>query len=1426
MDWTAARLLVLVWATTTLAQHDCMVSRSIKVKWVWSPLEVMAWVPHDISPDTPILQFEVTFAGYPSVARYTLIQIYVNSTNVTLHQNVPENYVLKNTKSFVPGWINISIFIHKNITVMNAGNKKPLSSQPVHLPVEQVLISGSNVTINCETGRMLWHIMGRREVIPLGENLVGENVTVYSNHQHILPSLTLEGKTLILGWENHTISTTTRNPLPPYIKHQLFIRYLYHSNGGLICKIESDSGVLATLPLQSRPVFLVMDSLDQNPFFLLQHIAASNIVAQPQHDVSPELKTLTRPPSADSTPPSTDSNNSDLSKLSGWSGWWVFVAVLLAIMLVFVIIMCIVSHYHRPKLEKYLGGMNFITEAIQEDVEIQLQPARRPLLMRSVSHINTEDPKSAAPLRLWNAVASGEQEEVEQVLATLSPSPQVTLDGWDTSPYEESHRRGHSNVLRVLEAFMNKRPDVPHNDMILGVLQAHTKKVDAVFAAASGGQYRYAGGVDVLLRAYSLPGTILDQQGRSLLHYAASVMLADVGPLWLAPDIRSMVESHGVYVNAVDFNGCTALHVLAETANVSERNTCWDGKALSVKEAWVNLANLIMSLGCDPRLPNHRNKYPHQVARESGNAHLANQLAKAVGNLGIFSTAESIVKFKDFIEASRTGNIIIMKELLMKGVRVLPLGSRKDPLLEAILGGHRDAVFLLLSAGAPLCAHGLVGNTPFEAAHSTVGLPALFPALIRKAFCDRLQAEIDMIPGSDNLQNIMKDGMSYLKTIAEISGHRLGEELSTWLDCWPTSTSVNYTDMLALAAASGLTLTCQLLGVAGVSLNPLPNHLHPLVQALENNHHDTVYSLCRDLKMNPYSTKCDLNKVSEQLINDLLESELEKFERKLRKKEIGDSATKDLLDYAKGITVGQTDKQIRTFLYLLAELSLVTVFHRTRRINTSLDINGVVHQASGSTMLHIAAAYGKINMVEYLLSQGASHTCMTSGGLTAAHLAAVRGHKECMDYMVEYTGSAMECSIGLKPSVMLEHFNENVKRCHLDLLSSKEVSLISNAKGDHAKAKLILTGRSHKLGILTPTTLQDNLLQEDKKMEGIISKEFESSVQHEVHILFDNIKKVDARFSGKVLSYTPLTEKIEFFLPDNFEFYLELDDYNALKDGCITIKEMERNEIKNGEYLLGISSSRDQMLFTGANFRNLFCKAAHEALITTSFKGLALIPPFLAHTSTGACVYVAYREKQITLLLRLMLTPVLKVPCPQGLQLHKLPKRFQNHLQSYTYEHIANTSEGNWMYMCNFAHKCIIAGLREDEHIVLQACCYFAKLLSTCWWLPKQEQRHHGRSWQLYPVGINVPSLRTLKSLFLEELIEQEELLWSKEHFIERIISILRRGSYPGKITGSFTSPPQWDPKLSGGIQATIQFLQNLQKKYHDKLKINNIFSK
>lgn len=218
-------------------------------------------------------------------------------------------------------------------------------------------------------------------------------------------------------------------------------------------------------------------------------------------------------------------------------------------------------------------------------------------------------------------------------------------------------------------------------------------------------------------------------------------------------------------------------------AKNSEEITCWDGKTLSVCEAWLGLASLLMEVGCDPRLLDHRHRPPHQLPVAAQKPRLASLLSKvrmlpslrvtdrglamqdinyyqcklntncqrnvdrrmchnrpiktsvafqAAASLGTPKSTPSLDKFPEMVHASARGDEDAVRRLLVSGVRVLPLGGHRDPLLEAVRGGHRNTVFLLLAAGAPLCAYGLLGNTPFEAAHRTLGLPGLFPALIRK----------------------------------------------------------------------------------------------------------------------------------------------------------------------------------------------------------------------------------------------------------------------------------------------------------------------------------------------------------------------------------------------------------------------------------------------------------------------------------------------------------------------------------------------------------------------------------------------------------------------------------------------------------------------------------------------------------------------
>lgn len=74
--------------------------------------------------------------------------------------------------------------------------------------------------------------------------------------------------------------------------------------------------------------------------------------------------------------------------------------------------------------------------------------------------------------------------------------------------------------------------------------------------------------------------------------------------------------------------GCNALHHLMEHAKNNKEITCWDGKTLSVCEAWLGLASLLMEVGCDPRLLDHRHRPPHQLPVAAQKPRLASLLSK------------------------------------------------------------------------------------------------------------------------------------------------------------------------------------------------------------------------------------------------------------------------------------------------------------------------------------------------------------------------------------------------------------------------------------------------------------------------------------------------------------------------------------------------------------------------------------------------------------------------------------------------------------------------------------------------------------------------------------------------------------------------------------------------------------------------------
>lgn len=92
----------------------------------------------------------------------------------------------------------------------------------------------------------------------------------------------------------------------------------------------------------------------------------------------------------------------------------------------------------------------------------------------------------------------------------------------------------------------------------------------------------------------------------------------------------------------------------------------------------------------------------------------------------------TVEQHEELVTACRMGDTSRIRKLLRLNVPVLPIYARADPLREAIRHHQRDVLFLLLSAGAPLSSRQGSCITPLEAAHTQQGLPACFPAIMRK----------------------------------------------------------------------------------------------------------------------------------------------------------------------------------------------------------------------------------------------------------------------------------------------------------------------------------------------------------------------------------------------------------------------------------------------------------------------------------------------------------------------------------------------------------------------------------------------------------------------------------------------------------------------------------------------------------------------
>ncbi|XP_064085966.1 uncharacterized protein LOC135201049 [Macrobrachium nipponense] len=291
-----------------------------------------------------------------------------------------------------------------------------------------------------------------------------------------------------------------------------------------------------------------------------------------------------------------------------------------------------------------------------------------------------------------------------------------------------------------------------------------------------------------------------------------------------------------------------------------------------------------------------------------------------------------------------------------------------NPLVEAIRCNQRDTVILLIGAGAPLGNQSIGNITPLEAAHTTVDLPAVIPALIRKALGDMLRWE--------GLRIGLEDKMKiFRKQVINAGCEARWKFESNAIE----KKNKEARELLLQAAEQGCNMFIQMLSQEDVYLHSTHSEENAFGKALENNQVHTQLTLCRDLKMSPLTfTFSALESLNSDLGTSILIGQIrilrgacENSSDPLLQWRLGmtiDRCINDLqrlcdTSYSQNTEIGEP---LNTLLYAVAKEGLDAILYDLMTKCKSFDINKEI-DFSKSTLLHVAAMNGQINMIEFLL---------------------------------------------------------------------------------------------------------------------------------------------------------------------------------------------------------------------------------------------------------------------------------------------------------------------------------------------------------------------------------------------------------------------------------------------------------------------------
>ncbi|XP_064085972.1 uncharacterized protein LOC135201052 isoform X2 [Macrobrachium nipponense] len=1335
--------------------YSCHPKTEWKSEWLGSNASIRTWIEetadalsHHFAKN---LTIHYTFKGYKKTMNYDLITIHRSGVEIIKMRN--GSNTMKNENFSEPlgiGWQEFRLTSSTSATELWHQSVKLVSVEK-EFSFSELTVDGSNVTGNCPRNELQWFVTSREQaIIPANFEQGTQTVSFYSNSK-FYPKISLtESKFAILGWngssimENETIASAHRGPLPEATEHRVSISCKKNGHR-ILCAVETEqnSGVVKNLYVRSMPSALHVSTESDGKIVVLLYLPQTQ---DPEKARGPVLTT----PSETSTM-ENESNNNEIPCI-------VTISVLLLVLL---FLGPTVWYFYRrstSRRNKY--------ESVQPD-----EPDSNSCRLSFTTPVK---------LSLWGAVEKNDVRLVEDLL-NQGVDPYKIEEDRHTTAYMGAHILGYTEILQVMQRY-RARQDITFEDLIKNIILELRNEERGMFEAARSGRYSSPyNGVETLLKKYSFPVTISDKNGRSFIHYVASASSENGLPAWRKEEISLLLSNPEHYINAVDFQGNTALHCLASRPKNSNENAQfrWNGPPMTLENIWLDMAKLFLNHCSDPRIANHLGVLANEIATDNGHHELAVLLEKKCEELGE-TDLETTHHFEELVDAARKGETLEIISLLNRGVPLLPVYARADPLVEAIRYNRRNTVILLIGAGAPLANQNIGNVTPLEAAHTTAGSLAIIPALV---YCDRLRDEGSRIilEHADTMKAFMNSVITAGWKAKWEFNSNTGEE----------ETNKEAQELLLQAVEKGCYLFCQVLSQEDVHLHSPNKESNAFCKAVENKQVHTQLSLCRDLRMSPMTfTSSALESLNKDLRKCILNGQFRILRNTVLygRLKINNEECKQILDIWEHKKSTEIVQPPDTLLYTIVQKGLDVILYVLMTKCKSFDINKEI-DFSKSTLLHVAAMNGQINMIEFLLFRKAKLDLVTVGGYTAAHLAALGGHKEALLYIEEHTKKnkinvnvECKCQVGLTPSELMANYSTVCKSLTLPVMSHEDALTVMNAKTNSEKAYEILKRKGEALNITNPQALFDCVEKNTLSSEDMIC--ILKTIREEVGKICNGLKNSD--FGGNLSLMGPLQEETEIFtLQEETEifnvsdvhFTLELEAFHCLDHtATVTYEEKANNNLST--FVLRHNSKPE--LFKGTNFIWEFSKAMETALLSykSSPDEISLCSPFLTTRLSEVSFCLLLKKDEYFIKIAVHVLPVIAISFPKE---NRIKEGYEEYIKSNNGKAQicllnSDDSDGEWIFHPHLFEKYIFQNLNESQRKVRTACHLISKLLNPWPWAPPFRAKHFIRPWHTLSVGVEFLQPEAVNSLFLKECTKNSSP-WTDDTVFQKLLSLYQHAA-------------------------------------------------